>query len=170
MLYHIDSLEVMECLKDKLYMSIINMAYDLNKNKVCFSNYYWKRCKVEELIYKDIEEIMYKNNVLKRFKLSLEDYEKQQDIDLFLHFYQLTKNIYDIVDWLDTTNYLVDNFEETYHDIQLFRDKWRQIFKSYIRITEANAKSTVIKALYHPKTMIGKIHVNALYNEHLADA
>jgi len=169
MFFHIDSSYFMESLKADLYGNIIKMAYKLNTNKMCFSNYYWKRCKVEELLYKDIEEIMYKNNVLELFKISLEDYQEEQDIELFLHLHKLTQTNVDIVDWLDTTNYLVDNFENTYHDIQLFRDKWRQIFKSYIRITEANAKSTVIKALYHPNTMIGKIHVNALYDEHLAD-
>jgi len=140
-----------------------------NGGKVCYSNYYWNTCKNLPRIHNEIKDILLEHNFLELTKKFCESniwtfaYVGEIITLGFMDDYEQFKNRFIYFDFEDDDL----NFEvgELFCSLNKYTRQSNKIFDCYERLTEANAKAKIINSLYNPKTMIGKIHINQLYDE-----
>ena len=145
------------------------------KGKFCFGNHYWSKCKNLDNIHNDFLQILKKCNVSDIVKCyaSLDIYHFSY-IGEIIESQWLT-DFEDFKDRMTNFNYTFE-YDENFHFedhsiIEIFEmletvnKKWLDIGEHYTKITIANAKAVIVRALYNPKTLIGKIHINRLFDE-----
>jgi hypothetical protein len=167
--YKIDITEIVPIFTDFLVNHLIDKRvrnYKENKGNVCYSNYYWNKCNVMNTIAEQIEDILKEYNFLNLIK-----YFSQDSLWTFTYIAEIIDLAYldDYQQFRDRLEYFQfpeeDIAKELFKKLDEFFEKYKKIFDCYERITEANAKAVLTKAIYNPRTPIGKIHIDHLYNE-----
>lgn len=137
--------------------SVITEGYD---GKVCYSNYYWKSCKNMNILYQSFYDVISNSNF------------KEIISDLLVHDFQFFSFIVGCIEYTGVEDYTdfklnvevyTNELDELFEEINNKIHFWYCVYECYEKITEANAKATIIRSLYNPNTKIGKIHINQLY-------
>lgn len=167
--FQIDITEIVPILTDFLVNHLIDTRvrnYKQNKGNVCYSNYYWYKCNVMNIIAEQIKDILKKYDFINLIK-----YFSQNSIWTFTHIAEIIDigDMYDYQHFRDKLEYFEfpdgELAKDMFEELDDFLEHYNKIFDCYERITEANAKALLTKAIYNPRTAIGKIHINHLYNE-----
>ena len=153
--------EVLETMAGDIILDIMSIVKEDYYGNVCYSNYYWSNLGNYDRIFNDYLDYLKETDMI----LILEDL-CEHDIDLFVLLDKYTDcfNIYTIQDIFTELNYRTNDLNYLYNDIKKMIKEDIKKLKVYEKVIEANAKATIIRALYDPKTPIGKIHINHLYN------
>ena len=135
-----------------------------------YGTFYWYGCKVYNSMFEEFYKCCEDAEILKILTSHQETMDNYDHLDLFIMMNEIIDqnfNSENIIGWLDSIKEQLHDirFTNFIYDIEELYYKWRRLFQCYERLTEATAKATIIKALYNPNTQIGKIHVNALYDE-----
>tara|TARA_R100000654_G_scaffold42704_1_gene68922 strand:+ start:261 stop:776 length:516 start_codon:yes stop_codon:yes gene_type:complete len=131
--------------------------------KLCYSNFYWYGCKVMDIIYTEFCEVIRESDFLDEL-LS----DSLGNFNVFVLLHELTETNHDLTfsDFYEqyvSLCYQVDALSII--EIVELRDLWLKRLKQYEKVKEANAQAVIVRALYNPKTLIGNIHANYLYDE-----
>jgi hypothetical protein len=157
----VDLNEVIETIANDICIEISNTLRDNYYGNVCYSNYYWYKLGNLERIYQKIYNYLSDTEFIFILK-ELCDH----DIEIFgmLDGYINCGNCLYYEEIFMYLRESTDDLEEIYDDLQSIIQDYYILFSVYEKVVEANAKATIIKALYNPHTKIGKIHCNALYD------
>ncbi len=156
----------------KCYSNTVKDFEDKGKGNYCYGNKYWKDCEILETIYKDLTYILtekfdFNQKIIKFCNHDLWNFEYIGNIILYsnenVDDLQAVKEVLICATYSEGLLHL--ELEAIFVYIDMYFDLWKNKFKCYETLTVANAKATIIRALYNPKTMIGKIHCNSLYDE-----
>lgn len=154
--------EIIKALSDMITYEITLEREKNYGGKLCYSNFYWYGCKVMDTIYIEfckvirdsdfLDELL--SDALGNFEIFILLQELTEDHDLtFSDFYEEYVSLCYQVDALS----IIEIIE--------LKDLWLKRLKQYEKVKEANAQAVIVRALYNPKTLIGNIHANYLYDE-----
>jgi hypothetical protein len=136
-----------------------------------FDDNYWYKNGLFDIIGKEFEKLIDEFGLLDELNIAIkEEAEVYDEIEVFYHLSRLGNlnfNTLETLDWLERLNMIcnskkVDNFvfAVNYEVV-----RWKKIFETYERLQEANARATLIRSLYNPRTKLGYIHINRLYTD-----
>ena len=157
--------DVLETMANDILLDIVHIVEEDYEGKVCYSNYYWYKLGNYDRIYKNFLDYLKETDLI-LILMDLCDH----DIELFvlLDNYTDCMSAYSIQDIFTELNYRTSDFLEIYEELKIMIKEDIKKLKAYEKVIEANAKATLIKALYNPYTPIGKIHCNSLYDENFS--
>lgn len=151
--------DILRSLSDMITWQIYLEKMNKYKGNLCYSNHYWKTLKILDTIFIEFCRVIKDSDFFKSLiNDCLGDFHTFQTVQELSE----THHDFNLEEFMENLTYKTSNQIEP---ILKFRNLWLKRLEQYERVKEANAKAVIVRALYNPRTPLGKIHTKYLYDE-----